>query len=1045
MSMPVPATLTSYLPVLLVSVTHNAVPDDSSFYTQPEGQVDYLSHNWREEDVWRSWRSMTRQKNAIANGMRLENASWRTWWKQRNGLKTISPETLNWLKDSDVTWLYGPLHIGHDWTDYSQHKVPKLHRKTSHDELPSYKSNSSPSPAPKKPILKRRSISQLLSLPASPFFHHDDSDDEEEDCHGDGTHSPARPPLVHTKSDTHISMRGRPFRKDSPPRIIAEDSAVSHHEPTRPGLPTTASSEASGSTGSDQDLSGSSSHGPDGPAKKKHISFNTFVEQCIAIEKPKLKRSPTGPTRGGRMFDAYDDGYDSETGYDGEYDEPASVYYYNDHAVGSDSEDDDDDDVLEMRTASSRSRSNSASSMRKPSLPTPLSPEATGSRPRPPMVRRSSTDRERVTIAPIAPTLLKSTGVGNELGTLPEGRTYESPQDVDLVYVPTASYSSPGTPSMGSNEDVYHHRESYFSVGTGTSYPRSPLPRSPAPGSSPRIPSVGMPSEPGASSMRRTSSGTFFPTQHIIDSPMQIDDLPIEDAYDYFGGPDLGEDFSDDRPHLARRHRRRDVRDDDRGGEITRYAEGGAGSVTTGRSSSWRASPSPSDSPKTPDTDMPVVVVNEVNGAVEERQERSRESSPSRSSAYGSSSIPSTPAVPVPRVNPTHAHGHVAASPLPNSLSSSAPSTGVCADSELLSPSDGMPTRGRTPHSPSVSGSTTTGSSSYRSSDSRSGSRGRSSTRTSSFSDREGSRSHSRGRGANSPIGSISPTGSTIGIVNGGAYASGRCRERGDRDVRGGRGSRRSEEERGRERTGRRLGDSLSPPSIVSSPSRRSGSDDDGGLYQPYSPVLTESILEKPGRIPSPPSSVSGSSTETASVSTVGPSVAQQQAQQGQQEHAERSRSAVHAPAAKTPVPPFPIPSPIPEEIEEEEEQRSRHPTPANSPVAAFRMPVPPAQKAEPISSPISASHEPPASASRTSSNGSVEASTADSGVASPSPESPTRTPGSRHPTRAQRVSFDGMQEQAGTLVNRAAEIVQSARGFLGSIWNPNPPAASLP
>ena len=96
MSMPVPATLTSYLPVLLVSVTHNAVSDDSSFDTQPEGQVDYLSHNWREEDVWRSWRSMTRQKNAIANGMRLENASWRTWWKQRNKLKTISPETLNW-------------------------------------------------------------------------------------------------------------------------------------------------------------------------------------------------------------------------------------------------------------------------------------------------------------------------------------------------------------------------------------------------------------------------------------------------------------------------------------------------------------------------------------------------------------------------------------------------------------------------------------------------------------------------------------------------------------------------------------------------------------------------------------------------------------------------------------------------------------------------------------------------------------------------------------------------------------------------------------
>lgn len=88
----------SYLPVLLVSVTANAAtPDDSSVTTLPTGQVDYLSHQWREEDVWSSWKNMTRQKNAIANGTRLENASWRTWWKQRNKLKTISPETLNWF------------------------------------------------------------------------------------------------------------------------------------------------------------------------------------------------------------------------------------------------------------------------------------------------------------------------------------------------------------------------------------------------------------------------------------------------------------------------------------------------------------------------------------------------------------------------------------------------------------------------------------------------------------------------------------------------------------------------------------------------------------------------------------------------------------------------------------------------------------------------------------------------------------------------------------------------------------------------------------
>jgi hypothetical protein len=84
--------------VLVSFSATNAVPDDLSIITLPRGQVDYLSHNWQEEDVWRSWRNMTKQKNEIANGMRLENASWRTWWKQRNNLKTVTPETLNWYR-----------------------------------------------------------------------------------------------------------------------------------------------------------------------------------------------------------------------------------------------------------------------------------------------------------------------------------------------------------------------------------------------------------------------------------------------------------------------------------------------------------------------------------------------------------------------------------------------------------------------------------------------------------------------------------------------------------------------------------------------------------------------------------------------------------------------------------------------------------------------------------------------------------------------------------------------------------------------------------
>ncbi len=334
-SMPVQATLTSYLPILLVSVNN---PDDSAFETQPDGQVDYLSHEWREEDVWRSWRSMTRQKNAIANGMRLENASWRTWWKQRNKLKTISPETLNWyvlylgsryhsqheaatsksklhdvrlsaitlipliiinlcrstdssfrLKDSDVTWLYGPLHIGSDWQHTADHE-PLSPCQPRIDNPDSASGSRAATPSGKKPILKHRSITELLSLPTSPFFHLDsDEEDIEDPAHlSDDPEHHQRPPLMHTKSDTHISWRSRPFRKDSPPRIIASDLPP----PGTDHLTTsTASSESSNSTGSDQDLNAQSSTGAEGPGgKKKHISFNTFVEQYIAIEKPKPKR-----------------------------------------------------------------------------------------------------------------------------------------------------------------------------------------------------------------------------------------------------------------------------------------------------------------------------------------------------------------------------------------------------------------------------------------------------------------------------------------------------------------------------------------------------------------------------------------------------------------------------------------------------------------------------------------------------------------------------------------------------------------------------------
>ncbi|KII91806.1 hypothetical protein PLICRDRAFT_51930 [Plicaturopsis crispa FD-325 SS-3] len=183
--------MSNYFPILLVSVHQSTIPDDSAVSTQPQGQVDYLSHDWQEEDVWRSWRNMTRQKNEIANGMRLENASWRTWWKQRNHLKTVTPETLNWLKDSDVTWLYGPLHTAVEWTPPPKPTpVPtsvddRKPNAPAHDMLDLHMRRDDVHLGV-KPILKHRSISQRLTcdLP-SPRFSPVPSDDEDE---GDSAH-----------------------------------------------------------------------------------------------------------------------------------------------------------------------------------------------------------------------------------------------------------------------------------------------------------------------------------------------------------------------------------------------------------------------------------------------------------------------------------------------------------------------------------------------------------------------------------------------------------------------------------------------------------------------------------------------------------------------------------------------------------------------------------------------------------------------------------------------------------------------------------------
>lgn len=81
------------------------VADDTAVRDEPSQHVDYLSHNWREEDIWASWRHIVSQRKVYGQKSRLENASWRTWAKSKYRLRTISPETLNWYAvRHDTLW-----------------------------------------------------------------------------------------------------------------------------------------------------------------------------------------------------------------------------------------------------------------------------------------------------------------------------------------------------------------------------------------------------------------------------------------------------------------------------------------------------------------------------------------------------------------------------------------------------------------------------------------------------------------------------------------------------------------------------------------------------------------------------------------------------------------------------------------------------------------------------------------------------------------------------------------------------------------------------
>ncbi|KAH7203087.1 uncharacterized protein BKA55DRAFT_600497 [Fusarium redolens] len=221
---------------------HEHAEDDTAINAQPWRNVDYLSHEWKEEDIWSSWKYITSRRGEHPNSTRLENACWRTWIKYKNNLKTVSPETLNWLKDSDVSWLYGPVQPGAS-------KIYCTQTGLSGASLlpPNSLVNNN-----RKPILKKRSISDIM----------------------------LQRPLSISSLPQQVTPVAQARQNDSRRlKELSSDRAATRDHTMFPFPSTPMSCDTSSM------LPSSASTGVSSPGvERKHIHFNYKVEQCIAVE-----------------------------------------------------------------------------------------------------------------------------------------------------------------------------------------------------------------------------------------------------------------------------------------------------------------------------------------------------------------------------------------------------------------------------------------------------------------------------------------------------------------------------------------------------------------------------------------------------------------------------------------------------------------------------------------------------------------------------------------------------------------------------------------
>lgn len=253
--------------------------DDNDIVYEPSRHVDYLSHDWKEADISKSWRYIVLKRKDVANSARLENASWRTWAQAKYHLKTVSPESVNWLKDSDVTWLYGPIYkengdedtekkYGSDGESSALNAIKREKKKKQQKQEKEQKlKQMQQKPRVLKPILKKRTVSEMLTQPSMIVLppHHHHPQGRKSPINTD-SHNPS-PPLFEDDFDLISQRVNAQYNKQNKPQAMSVATA------------------ATGSGNGDGVTTQAQEQAQEQPVKR-HIHFNDRVEQCRSINPP---------------------------------------------------------------------------------------------------------------------------------------------------------------------------------------------------------------------------------------------------------------------------------------------------------------------------------------------------------------------------------------------------------------------------------------------------------------------------------------------------------------------------------------------------------------------------------------------------------------------------------------------------------------------------------------------------------------------------------------------------------------------------------------